>query len=147
MPGASGLAAALCIAALAVAPAAEPARVRLNEGTQLALSADAAGDLLAFKLVGRVWLASSADGKARPVTPLTEQDDRPTLSPDGRLLAFERRVGRQHHIMLTGSEGGAARQLTFGPFDHHAPSWHPDGRRLLMASDRGGDFGIWEIDL
>ncbi len=141
------LAAAICLAGLARGLDAAPARVTLNEGTQLAVSSDRQGSQIAFKLAGRIWLARTADGNAQAVTPLIEQDDRPALSPDGRLLAFERRIGRQHHIMLMPSKGGDARQLTFGPFDHHAPSWHPDGERLLMASDRGGDFGIWEIDV
>jgi len=147
MQTASALAAAICLAGFIQPLAATPVRVTLTEGTQLAVSSDRMGEKLAFSLAGRIWLARTADGNARAVTPLVEQDNRPALSPDGESLAFERRIGRQHHIMLMPSTGGDARQLTFGRFDHHAPSWHPDGKRLLMASDRGGDFGIWEIDI
>jgi len=147
MHAAIAFAAAICIAGLARPLDAAPARVALNEGTRLAVSSDRSGEQIAFQLAGRIWLARSADGAARAVTPLIEQDGRPALSPDGRLLAFERRIGNRHHILLMPTGGGDPRQLTFGPFDHRAPAWHPDGQRLLMASDRGGDFGVWEIDL
>jgi Tol biopolymer transport system component len=144
-PGALRLLALL--ASLSATPGVAQTLVNLNEGTQLAITADHAGESIGFDLAGRIWLASIADGRGRPLTLLSNQDSRPALSPDGSQLAFERRFGQRHHIMLMQLASNEVRQLTFGAYDHHAPSWHPGGQRLLMASDRGGDYGIWEVDL
>jgi len=38
-------------------------------------------------------------------------------------------------------------RLTDNPADDRDPVWRPDGRSLLFASDRAGNFDIWEIRL
>ena len=131
----------------AISPAWADTRVTLREGTNLAVSADHRGQRMSFSLVGQIWVADTANGLASALTPPKSGNPRPALSPDGRQIAFEALVGNRHQIMLLSGAGGEPRQLTFGDYQHHAPSWHPDGRRLLMSSDRGGDYGIWEIDL
>ena len=48
------------------------------------------------------------------------------------------------HIFVVPADGGAPRQLTFGPFDDQGPpSWTPDGRSILLSSIRKPD---WERD-
>ena len=47
-------------------------------------------------------------------------------------------------IFVVAADGGAPRQLTFGPFaDDGAPEWTPDGRTLLFSSIRRPD---WQRD-
>ena len=38
---------------------------------------------------------------------------------------------------------GEPRRLTFSPADDIEPDWSPDGRGIVFASSRGGDFDIW----
>jgi acylaminoacyl-peptidase len=63
------------------------------------------------------------------------------------------RPGRQHVFVLP-AEGGTARQLTTGPFDHGQPTWAPDGRAILFSANRvadaehdPGESDIYEIDV
>jgi dipeptidyl aminopeptidase/acylaminoacyl peptidase len=45
------------------------------------------------------------------------------------------------HIFLVSAEGGAPRQLTFGPWHDGGPlSWTPDGRAILFSAVRTGDW-------
>jgi dipeptidyl aminopeptidase/acylaminoacyl peptidase len=131
----------------AVSPAWAATRVTLREGTNLAVSADHLGERMSFSLMGQVWVADTGNGIASALTAPGSGNPRPALSPDGQQIAFEAFIDGHHQIMLLSAAGGEPRQLTFGDYQHHSPSWHPDGRRLVMSSDRGGDYGIWEIDL
>jgi dipeptidyl aminopeptidase/acylaminoacyl peptidase len=45
------------------------------------------------------------------------------------------------HVFVIPAEGGSARQLTSGDFDHHGPlAWTPDGDTLLFTSNRAEDW-------
>jgi dipeptidyl aminopeptidase/acylaminoacyl peptidase len=43
---------------------------------------------------------------------------------------------RPQQIFVVPRDGGAARQLTVGPFDNHHPTWTPDSRHLAFVSAR-----------
>jgi len=40
-------------------------------------------------------------------------------------------------------DGGNVRALTQGLDRDDYPSWHPDGRRLVIVSERGGRFDLY----
>ena len=45
------------------------------------------------------------------------------------------------HVFVIPAEGGSARQLTAGEFDHHGPlAWTPDSATLLFTSNRDEDW-------
>ncbi len=67
-----------------------------------------------------------------------------TVSPDGKTIVFTI-IG---HLFRLPIEGGAAEQLTFGPYYNHEPSFSPDGKRIAFVSDRDGTEGnIFILDL
>ncbi len=131
-----------------------PHEITLRAGANLSVTASASGGRLVFDLVRRLWALD-------PVTGITEQlsaDDEiarlPALSADGRYLAYETIRDGYRQIMIRDADGGRPRQVTFGRFNHRAPTWSPRtsarpyaGRRLVMSSDRGGNYGIWEVDI
>lgn len=43
------------------------------------------------------------------------------------------------HLFVVPAEGGTARQLTHGPWDHSDPEWAPDGKEILFTSLRVED--------
>ena len=48
------------------------------------------------------------------------------------------------HVFVVSAEGGTARQLTEGDFNHDGPlSFTPDGKRVVFSANRGAD---WERD-
>jgi len=67
---------------------------------------------------------------------------------EGRLADGTRFLGADDPTLLR--EIMTATQLTFDPANDVDPSWSPDGKSIVFASDRGRapeDYGIWRMDL
>jgi Tol biopolymer transport system component len=62
----------------------------------------------------------------------------PTLSPDGRRVAWRSIRNGNEEIRVANIDGSGARNLTRHPSVDYAPAWSPDGRRIAFASTRGG---------
>lgn len=63
----------------------------------------------------------------------------PSLSPDGRRLAFRTDITGQRQLWVVDAAGGWPRQLTFGPEGVTVFEWSPRGDWIFYASDRGGN--------
>ena len=50
------------------------------------------------------------------------------------------------HVFVVPADGGTARQLTAGPFDHGDLAWAPDGRELLVSANRRTDADMNPAD-
>jgi Tol biopolymer transport system component len=76
--------------------------------------------------------------RMRPLTRNAVPDRSPAVSPDGRLIAFERGwATRKRSVWIMRRDGTGQRRL--GPGG--SPAWSPDGRRLLLV--RGPD--VWVV--
>ncbi|HLK66346.1 MAG TPA: protein kinase [Bryobacteraceae bacterium] len=64
----------------------------------------------------------------------------PTLSPDGRLLAYSSNASEEgnRQIFLQQLRGGSIRQITHGDYDNYAPVFSPDSSQIAFRSDREG---------
>jgi len=63
----------------------------------------------------------------------------PTLSRDGKLLAYASSVGGgEEHIWVQQTAGGEAMRVTTGPDAESAPNFSPDGARIAFCSERKG---------
>jgi TolB protein len=99
------------------------------------------------------------------VTPLTHNGAvnlEPRWSPDGGRIAFVSTADSgRWHVFLMPDSGGAPQRLTVdrdgGPrryysrWDHYlSPTWSPDGKELILVSDRGtnhGSGGFWRVSI
>jgi Tol biopolymer transport system component len=73
-------------------------------------------------------------------------DSAPTVSPDGRTLAFIRmRDLTSQDIYLAGATGGTARQLTDLVTYFSGLTWTPDSRELVFAATRDGVSRLWRM--
>lgn len=63
----------------------------------------------------------------------------PSLSPDGRRLAFETEITGQPQLWVVDAAGGWPRQLTFGSEGITGHEWSPRGDWIFYSADRGGN--------
>jgi hypothetical protein len=71
----------------------------------------------------------------------------PRWSPDGRLLAAERRLPHGlSEIVVVDADTHAVRVVATSPSGRNVtPAWTPDGRALIFASDRAGVFDLYRV--
>jgi TolB protein len=70
----------------------------------------------------------------------------PDWSPDGRLIAYQEKVGGgQFQIRTIRATGGTPKQLT-SEGANEQPSWAPDSRHLVFTSTRSGVRQLWILD-
>ncbi|MBC7771342.1 MAG: PD40 domain-containing protein, partial [Pyrinomonadaceae bacterium] len=82
----------------------------------------------------------------RTITQLTAdpgQDVMPTVSPDGKRVAFASNRSGSWDVYVMTSSGGQAVQVTSDPAHELHPSWSPDGTQLVF-SRMGPTSGRWE---
>ncbi len=64
-----------------------------------------------------------------------------------RLVFASTRHSENSNLYLKSVTGVAVTQLTSDPSSDVSPVFSPDGRRIAFASDRGGTWDIWILDL
>jgi len=106
--------------------------------SRIAFGRDLGG--LSGDLTSLYTIRPDGGGLQRVTVPPTRQalggDSGPVWAPGGRRLVFERNLPYwgtdRMRLMAVSARGGAARQLTTGPFDA-MPSFAPDGRRIAFT--------------
>lgn len=126
----------------------------LEAGDDFTLSAD--GSQLAYtrkQSYSNLWLVelpapgASAEAHGKPLTSGTFSYDLPSISPDGRWVAFTIGSGTKGNVYKMTIDGGQTVQLTF--FDAAqawSPAWSPDGARIAFVCDQGGPSKVWVVN-
>ena len=129
----------LLLAALAAFLVSAPAGAGgATASSRIAFGLDLGG--LSGDLTSLYTVRPDGSGLRRLTVPPTRQalggDSGPVWAPGGKSLVFERNLpywgSDRMRLMSVPARGGAARQLTTGPFDA-MPSFSPDGRRIAFT--------------
>lgn len=93
-----------------------------------------------------LWLMPVAGGAARQLTADKASDTQPTVSPDGKRIAFVSKRGddTETQIYVIAVDGGEARRVTNVPTGATAPKWFPDSSRVAFISEVWADLVRWE---
>jgi Tol biopolymer transport system component len=90
-----------------------------------------------------VFVHNLASGTANRVTLDEEHEFWPQWSPDGAYLVYYSLGTKSRILRIMRSDGTDQRSLTDGSFDVQTLDWSPDGRQLLVYSDRNGISGFY----
>ncbi|CAN5231456.1 hypothetical protein BH23GEM2_BH23GEM2_14310 [soil metagenome] len=117
--------------------AAEPVRARPTP-QRIAIIAGAAGLLVAAAVLSSIAFRGGGDeyviGTTRQITSASGQEMQPTLSPDGKIVAFVGVTPTGEQLFIRYVEGGRTIQLTEGGKPAGWPLWTPDGTRLIYVA-------------
>ena len=84
-------------------------------------------------------------GVRRRITNSSENTQSPSVSSDGKWLAFFRSTNGQEDLWVVGTDGNGLRQLTNDAAVDRRPKWSPDDKRLMFDSTRSGTYQIWTM--
>lgn len=98
------------------------------------------GKQVVFGWNGDIWLAPTTGGSATALTSHPAKDDQPSVSPDGRTVAFVSDREGSPQIFLMPLAGGATKQATFHTGGYRLLGWTADGKKLLAQVIRDHDW-------
>jgi Tol biopolymer transport system component len=98
-------------------------------------AADMSGDIQLYQMRSRAKVESLGIRDARY----------PSISPDGKWLAYSALKRGVWHLTLHDLNSGVDRQLGTADCNDFSPAWQPDSRTLLYVSDCGR--GLWQTSL
>jgi hypothetical protein len=146
-----GLAAALALAGLLLAPMPPAGAVPLGPNGKVAFFSDRdANDL--YETVPGGGFTFPVVGSANRLTtigyynaPAGASD--PSWSPDGTKVAFVTNLTGNYEIFTQSQENNFnLNQVTNNPSFDADPAWSPDGTKIAFASDRDGNFNIYKTN-
>jgi serine/threonine protein kinase len=125
--------------------AGRPTGRRLRPATIAALALGVAA--LAAGVLWRVWPGASAPARFRLLSTFPGSHRSPSLSPDGRMLAYVDAADGVAQVFVKYLDGGDPLQITSGKDPVVRPRWSPRGDRILFersgrpwtVSPLGGD--------
>lgn len=117
----------------------------LDERTLVFADAPAAG------IPPRIRAVDIETGNTRDLTApsaLVADDSEPVVSPDGKRVVFRRTlIPGVDDLYTLDVASGRERALTRDGWKASGYVWSSDGRHVFFSSNRGGEFGLWSVDL
>ncbi|WP_017931705.1 Tol-Pal system beta propeller repeat protein TolB [Robiginitomaculum antarcticum] len=95
----------------------------------------------------QLYVMSAAGRNVKRISFGSGQYTAPAWSPRGDKIAFTKSEGGRFHIGVMNADGSNEKLLTSSYLDE-GPTWSPNGRVLLFSREpRGGQSGIYSVDL
>ena len=126
------------------------------DGKRIAFTSyrDGHDDAIHGRPTAEIYVMDADGGNPQHLTNDLNDDRYPSWSPDGKRIVFSSErdghfIGEfeitSSEIYLMDADGGNQQRLTENRKNDYAPSWSPDGTRIVFESDRKGDFINFEI--
>lgn len=96
------------------------------------------GDQVWFTAEGDIWRVAATGGRAERITTNPRAETRPSVSPDGRWLAFNGAYEGPNEAYVMAVDGGVPKRLTFGGLNATVWGWTPTGEVIVTAPSTSG---------
>ncbi|HEX5626366.1 MAG TPA: Tricorn protease like protein, partial [Saprospiraceae bacterium] len=91
---------------------------------------------IVFSCANNLWLVAKQGGEAVQLSSPPGMESFPKFSPDGSKIAYSANYDGHVDVYLMDIQGGVPRRMTQHGMADQVIDWHPDGKRILFASDR-----------
>lgn len=93
---------------------------------------------------GDLFVVDVAVGEIESLGETAADERTPAVSPDGRQVAYERRLDGRSDIHVMRLDATGDRRLTSHPARDRTPAWSSDGTEIAFVSDRAAE-GVFDI--
>ena len=108
--------------------------IESDEVTWSSLDVTPSGKQFVFDALGDIFISDIGGGKATPLTQDFAWNIHPSVSPDGKKIAFISDRGGLSNVWLMDIDGKNLKQITKEKKNLiHAPKWSPDGEYLVVT--------------
>ena len=100
-----------------------------------------------FSYEGDLWKVASNGGEASRITPMQGIENHPSVSPDGKWLAFSSNQYGNNDVYIMPLKGGRITQLTFHQSNDRVSSWNWDSKTINFESARYNSITNYTISI
>ena len=105
------------------------------------------GQEVIFSYQGDLWKVSSNGGDAYRMTAMDGVETNPSVSPDGKWLAFSSNQYGNNDVYIMPLKGGKISQLTFHQASDMVSSWNWDSRTINFTSNRYNNMSNYTVSI
>lgn len=98
-----------------------------------------------FNYEGDLWQVPVAGGSAFRLTAMQGEESRPSVSPDGKWLAFTGEQFGNKDVYIMPLQGGKVEQLTFHEAADEVESWSWDSKEVVFNSNRYNRYTSYKV--
>ncbi len=99
-----------------------------------------------FSYEGDLWKVATSGGNATRLTAMQGEENNPSISPDGKWVAFSSNQYGNNDVYVMSLSGGVIKQLTFHDSADIVSSWSWDSSIIYFQSGRMNSFTTYSVD-
>ncbi|MFC3094830.1 amidohydrolase family protein [Alteromonas sediminis] len=112
----------------------KPVQIQTDETTWSSLDISPDGSFMVFDMLGDIYKVSTEGGEATALTQEFAWNIHPSISPDGKQIAFISDRGGLSNIWVMNTDGTGLRQVSQEKKNLiHSPKWSPDGEFIVAT--------------
>jgi len=104
------------------------------------------GQTIIFSYQSDLWKVAVDGGNAERLTAMEGNENKPSVSPDGKWLAFSSNQFGNNDVYVMPLTGGEITQLTFHDGSDVVSSWSWDSKKIYFTSNRENSVTTYWID-
>ncbi|MDD3722409.1 MAG: S41 family peptidase [Lutibacter sp.] len=105
------------------------------------------GEFIIFNYEGDLWKVPTIGGNAFRLTAMEGNETNPSVSPDGKWLAFSSNQFGNDDVYVMPLNGGEITQLTFHESNDNVSSWSWDNSKIYFTSGRLNSITTYSVNI